>query len=74
MSTDVETLEQEVLKLNNTDRTRILETLISSLDEDDEIELAWATEITRRVAEIESGAVIGIPLDEAITRARAMLK
>jgi putative addiction module component (TIGR02574 family) len=70
MSTEVETLEQEVLKLNNTDRTRILETLISSLDEDDEIELAWAAEITQRVTEIESGVVIGIPLDEAIARAR----
>lgn len=74
MSTDVETLEQEVLKLNNTDRTRIIESLLASLDEDDEIEVAWANEITQRVADIESGTVIGIPLDQAITRARAMLK
>jgi putative addiction module component (TIGR02574 family) len=74
MSTYIETLEQEVLNLDNADRNRILETLIASLDEDDEIEAAWAAEITRRVAEIESGAVIGIPLDEAITRARAMVK
>ncbi|MEN9864537.1 MAG: hypothetical protein RL748_127, partial [Pseudomonadota bacterium] len=44
MSTDVETLEQEVLKLNNTDRTRILETLISSLDDAAAIQSNWINE------------------------------
>jgi len=31
---------------------------------------AWQTEISRRVAEIESGTVKGVPLEESLARAR----
>ena len=31
---------------------------------------AWKTEIDRRIAEIESGQVIGIPLEESLARGR----
>lgn len=73
MTTAFDMLEAEALKLSNAERAQLAEHLIASLDEDDEIEAAWADEITRRVAEIKCGAVTGIPLDEAIARARAML-
>ena len=39
-----------------------------------EIEEAWAAEIDRRIAEVESGAVRLIPATEVLTRARAALK
>jgi putative addiction module component (TIGR02574 family) len=35
-----------------------------------EIEAAWKTEIDRRIAEIESGKVQGVPLEESLARAR----
>lgn len=74
MPTQFEILEAEILKLVPADRALLTEHIIASLDEDNEIESAWATEVERRVAEIESGVVVGMPFDEVITQARAALK
>ncbi len=48
--------------------------LLASLDEDAEIEEAWAVETERRLAEIESGAVQAIPIADALAQVRAALK
>ncbi|MBU6400830.1 MAG: addiction module protein [Verrucomicrobia bacterium] len=40
---------------------------------DPEIEAAWRTEITRRVEEIQSGKVQGIPLGESLARIRKIV-
>lgn len=74
MQTQFETLEAEALKLTVAERAKLAEHLIASLDEDSEIEEAWATETERRIAEIEAGTVQLIPATEAIARARAALK
>ena len=42
MQTQFEVLEAEVLKLTAIERARLAELLIASLDEDSEIEEAWA--------------------------------
>jgi len=34
------------------------------------VESAWKTEARRRIAEIESGKVKGVPLEESLARAR----
>ncbi len=74
MQTSFETVESEALKLNVTERAKLAEHLIASLDEDSEIEEAWAEEVERRIAEIEAGTVQLIPAAEAIASARAALK
>jgi putative addiction module component (TIGR02574 family) len=74
MQTQFETLEAEALKLTITERAKLAEHLIASLDEDSEIEDAWAAETERRIAEIEAGTVQLIPAAEATARARAALK
>jgi putative addiction module component (TIGR02574 family) len=74
MQTQFETLEAEALKLTVTERAKLAEHLIASLDEDSEIEEAWAAETERRIADIEAGTVQLIPAAEAIARARAALK
>lgn len=74
MQTQFETLEAEALKLTVAERAKLAEHLIASLDEDSEIEEAWAAEIERRIAEIEAGTVQLISGAEAIARARAALK
>jgi putative addiction module component (TIGR02574 family) len=74
MQTQFETLEAEALKLTVAERAKLAEHLIASLDEDSEIEEAWAAETERRIAEIEAGTVQLIPAAEAIARARAALK
>jgi putative addiction module component (TIGR02574 family) len=58
------------LKQPETDRARIAEALIASLDApaDRNIELAWQTEIDKRLREMDSGAVNCIPWEEVRDR------
>ena len=56
MSTDE--LLAEALRLNRVDRARVAEELLSSLEEsDDEVAIAWATELERRSREAAEGRV-----------------
>ena len=74
METQLEILESEALKLTLGERAALAQRLLASLDEDAEIEDAWAAEIERRIADVESGAVQVIPIAEALARVRAALK
>lgn len=65
-----ERIEQEILKLPLAERARLAERLIASLDEDSEIEAAWMAEVRRRDAELASGAVEAIPLEDALSSVR----
>ena len=58
------------LKQPETDRARIAEALIASLDipTDKEIERAWQAEIDKRLREIDSGAVKCLPWEEVRDR------
>ena len=71
MNSTVETLEAEALRLSNEERARLVERLIASLDTDSDTEDAWAAEVERRNAEIESGAVSLISGPEALDRLKA---
>lgn len=73
MSTKLETLEAEALKLPPAERSHLLERLVASLDADPEVEAAWALEADRREAELASGAVEAVPAAEAIARLRSRL-
>jgi putative addiction module component (TIGR02574 family) len=72
--TQLEILEAEALKLTPSERAALAQRLLTSLDEDAEIEEAWAVEVERRIAEVESGAVQVVPIAEALARVRAALK
>jgi Putative addiction module component len=48
MTTHLEALEAEALKLAPADRSRLLERLIASLDVDPDVEQAWELEADRR--------------------------
>lgn len=74
METQLEILESEALKLTPGERAALAQRLLASLDEDAEIEEAWAVEIERRIADVESGAVQVIPIAEALAQVRAALK
>ena len=82
MSTPVEVLEAEAMKLTPEERAPLADRLISSLsadadadaDADAEIEEAWAVEVERRIAEIEAGRAPVVPAADAIARARDALK
>lgn len=74
MGNRLEVLETEALKLTPGERAAFAQLLLASLDEDAEIEDAWAIEVERRIAEVEAGSVQVIPIAEALAQARAKLK
>ncbi|TVP43048.1 MAG: addiction module antitoxin RelB [Gemmatimonadales bacterium] len=57
-----EQIERELLRLPASERARLAERLIASLDDDAEVNLAWAEEVRRRDEELDSGAVQSLPL------------
>jgi len=64
MNSAAEDLEAAALSLPRSERARLAERLIASLDEDAEIEKAWREEIERRVAELRAGEVETIPAEQ----------
>jgi putative addiction module component (TIGR02574 family) len=74
MSKSVDAVVAEALQLTAEERARVADQLLASLSEDADIEQAWATEVERRLAEIESGRAQLVPAADAIARARAALK
>jgi putative addiction module component (TIGR02574 family) len=73
MSTSLELLEAEALKLAPADRSHLLERLVASLDSDPDVEAAWEREADRREADLESGSVSAVPGHEAMARLRSKL-
>lgn len=71
MSANIEILEAEALKLSPPERARLIERLITSLDVDPAVEEAWAEEVERRNAEVESGAVSLLPGPETLAKLKA---
>jgi putative addiction module component (TIGR02574 family) len=74
METLLERLEAQALALTHGERAVLAQRLLASLDKDAEIEEAWAEEVERRIAEVESGVVRVIPIAEALASVRAALK
>ncbi|MBK7954412.1 MAG: addiction module protein [Candidatus Accumulibacter sp.] len=74
MGIQLEVLEAEALKLTLGERAAFAQLLLASLDEDAEIEEAWAAEVERRIADVESGRVQVIPVSAALAQVRAALK
>ncbi len=74
MGNQLELLEAEALKLTAGERAAFAQLLLASLDEDAELEEAWATETERRISDIESGVAPVIPIDDALAQVRASLK
>jgi putative addiction module component (TIGR02574 family) len=57
-------------------RARLAQRLISSLDPkfDPDAEQVWIEEAERRLDELESGKVAGIPAEQVLERARSTLR
>ncbi len=67
----IEALEHQVLNLPPKDRSRMLELLITSLDEDEEQQQTWFAEASRRKAEVDSGLTTMIPGPETLAQLQA---
>lgn len=66
----IEQLEEEILNLPATTRARLAKRLISSLDEEGEIDREWTREVQRRDEEVRSGEVETQPLEDALESVR----
>jgi putative addiction module component (TIGR02574 family) len=67
-------LEAKALKLSPEERAQLVDRLIASLFQDNEIEDAWAVEVERRIEEIEAGRAHLGPAADVIARARAAIR
>jgi len=75
MSTRADTILDTALALPPDERAWLASELIASLDEgeDIDVEAAWAAEIERRIADVESGKAKTVNWEEARTRIKATL-
>ncbi|CAN5511974.1 hypothetical protein BH11PSE9_BH11PSE9_07160 [soil metagenome] len=73
MTSTLAFLEAEALTLSPEDRATLADHLLASLATEQEVDEAWGVEVGRRIAEIESGRMPLVPVEQAITRARQAL-
>ena len=77
MSSNLDQLTADALKLPLRDRVQLAQRLVSTLDDDEGeggVETLWFAEAQRRLEELRSGKVEGIDADEAFRSAREALK
>jgi len=69
-------IESKALKLSRRERARLAQRLISSLDQemDADAEKLWLQEAERRLGELKSGKVVGIPAKKVVKKARSALR
>lgn len=75
MDTQADHILRTALSLDPNDRAEIAASLIQSLDpqQDEDVEVAWADEIKRRIESIDKGQVQLIPSDEVMRSMRERL-
>lgn len=72
MDLTIDMLQAEVLKLPAPDRARLLDILLDSIDQDEEVEREWEKIADRRDAELDSSTVL--PVDGSVVLARLRAK
>ena len=72
MKKTLDKITSEALSLNEKERARLAQILIASLDQSEQRDLSklWDKELQKRVEEIRSGNVEGIPVEKVVTRLR----
>jgi len=70
MEPAAEELEAAALMLPRSERARLAERLIVSLDEDAEIEQAWVVEVRRRLEAFRKGELVALPMEDVLREAR----
>ncbi len=68
MSIELEVLQAQVLRLSATDRARLLDCLIASLDTDVGVEAAWDALADQREEGLDSGQVRVTSLESVVAR------
>ncbi len=71
MPSTLEILHAEVMCLSRSDRARLLDRLVASLDADASAEVAWDELADERALELDSGVIDAHPLEVVVARLEA---
>jgi putative addiction module component (TIGR02574 family) len=76
MSLSLAEIEQEVSRLSQDERERLIGFLIATLEPTDEgdIDAAWEKEVMARSKDVQEGRIVPVSADEALARVRRSLK
>lgn len=74
MKAPLRELEAAVMALPESERARLAERILSSLDRDPEIEAAWAKEIEDRLERYRRGELETVPAEEVMKEARGRIQ
>jgi putative addiction module component (TIGR02574 family) len=76
MAVPAREIESRALRLPRRERARLAQRLISSLDQEvnPDVDKLWLREAQRRLRELRSGRVAGIPADKVVRKARSTLR
>ena len=74
MNATLETVEAAALQLSSQDRAELIERLIDTVLPPSPLHPEWEAEIARRVAEMDTGLVEGIPAQQVFARMRALIE
>ncbi len=73
MSLTIEQLKAEAMKFSPEERADLADWLWLSVASREEVKAAWDAEIERRIRQLDSGEVEGIPGEEVLAELRATL-
>lgn len=67
---------KDALSLTENDRALLAGVLLESLesDHDEDVEQAWVAEVSRRVAELDAGAMETLPLETVIAQLKQRIR
>ena len=76
MASPAREVESKALRLPRRQRARLAQRLLSSLDQevDPAVDKLWLQEAERRLRELKSGKVAGIPAEKVVRKARSTLR
>ena len=74
MTTTLDAVISEALKLTPEERTELIERLADTVMPAPPLHPEWETEIARRVADMESSKTVGIPAGEVMADLRRMIE
>jgi len=74
MSSTLESLTAEALKLSAEERAELAERLITSVEPPAPLHPAWEAEIARRIADLDAGRTQSIPGEQVFAELRATIE
>ena len=71
MTETLEQLKEQLERLPRQERAELAHFLLCSLEQEADVDTAWEAELARRVADMQSGKVVGTPAAQGFDELRA---